>query len=79
MLGETAWGVGCWMSTKTYFLKRGTKIIIVFGRYAGWTGTVDANVLQKSIDFPAEYTAGFRVQLDDGNWVTVRADQVAKH
>lgn len=79
MLGQTTSGLGCWMSTKTEFLRRGTKIIIVFGRYAGWTGTVDANVLQKSNYSPAEYTAAFRVQLDDGNWVTVRTDQVAKH
>ena len=67
------------MSTKTEFLRRGTKVIIVFGRYAGWTGTVDANVFEKSSDVPAAYTAAFRVQLDDGNWVTVRTDQVAQH
>lgn len=67
------------MSTQTNFLRRGTKIIIVFGRYAGWTGTVDSNVLQKSNDFPAGYTAAFRVQLDDGDLVTVRTNQVAEH
>ena len=65
------------MSTKTQFLRRGTRVVIVFGRYAGVTGTVDANVLQKINS--AEYTAAFRVQLDDGNSVTLRADQVAQH
>ena len=66
------------MSTKTQFLRRGTRIVIVFGRNAGLTGTVDANVLQKSNE-SSEYIAAFRVQLDDGNWVTVRTDQVAQH
>ena len=67
------------MSTKTQFLRRGTRVVIVFGRYAGWTGTVDSNVLHRSSDHSAEYAAAFRVQLDDGNWVTVRTDQVATH
>ena len=65
------------MSTKTQFLRRGTRIVIVFGRYAGLTGTVDSNVLEKVTS--AGYTTAFRVQLDDGNLVTVRSDQVAQH
>ena len=67
------------MSTQTQFLRRGTRIIIVFGRYAGSIGTVEANVLEKSIDSSAGYTAAFRVLLDDGNLVTFRTDQVAQH
>ena len=67
------------MSTKTHFLRRGTRIVIVFGRYAGLSGIVDANVLAKSLASSAGYTTAFRVQLDDGNWVTVRTDQVAQH
>ena len=67
------------MSTQTQFLRRGTRIIIVFGRYAGLIGTVEANVLEKSIDSSAGYTAAFRVLLDDGNLVTFRRDQVAQH
>lgn len=65
------------MSTPTHFMNRGTRIVIVFGRYAGLTGTVDANLLEKINS--AEYTAAFRVRLDNGNWVILRTDQVAKH
>ncbi len=49
----------------------------MFGRYAGLTGTVDSNVLEKVTS--AGYTTAFRVQLDYGNLVTVRSDQVAQH
>ena len=65
------------MSSQTHFLSRGTRITIIFGRYAGMSGRVDANVLEKSTDSSAEYAAAFRVQLDDGNLVIVRGDQVA--
>lgn len=65
------------MSTQAQFLQRGTRVIIVFGRHAGESGTVAANALKKFNS--AEYTAAFRVQLDDGNLVTVRTDQVAQH
>ena len=67
------------MSTKTHFLRRGTRIVIVFGRYAGLSGIVDANVLAKSLDSSPGYATAFRVQLDDGALVTVRTDQVAQH
>ena len=65
------------MSTQTRFMRRGTRIVVVFGRYAGQMGMVEANVLQKFDS--AEYTAAFRVHLDDGNRVIVRTEQVAQH
>ena len=57
-------------------LKRGTRVRITSGRYAGRTGTVDANVFQRTADYPEEYAEGFHVALDDGKVVTVRRDQV---
>ena len=40
------------------------------------TGTVEAQEIQKTVDFPNELGHGFKVTLDDGMWVTVRQDQV---
>ena len=50
---------------------------VISGNYAGRTGTVDANVFQRPVDYPDEFAAGFHLVLDDGKWVTVRRDQVA--
>jgi len=67
------------MSTQTRFMRRGTRIMIVFGRYAGMSGSVDSNVLHKLNDSPTEYTPALHVQLDSGDLVTVRTDHVAQH
>ena len=37
---------------------------------------MDANVFQRTVDFPDEFAAGFHLELDDGTWVTVKKDQV---
>ena len=50
---------------------------VISGRYAGRTGTVEANVFQRTVDYPDEFAAGFHLVLDDGEWVTVRVEQVA--
>ena len=55
---------------------RGTRIRIISGTHQGKTGTVEARVFQKTVDFPDEYAHGFHVTLDDGTWVSVRQDQV---
>jgi len=52
------------------------KIRIISGSYAGRTGTVEAKVFQKTVDYPDEYAHAFHVTLDDGSWVTVRQDEV---
>ena len=49
---------------------------VISGRYAGRTGTVDANVFQRTVDYPEEFAAGFHLVLDDETWVTVRRAQV---
>ncbi len=37
---------------------------------------MDSTVFQKTVDYPEELANGFHVFLDDGEWVTVRRDQV---
>lgn len=40
------------------------------------SGTVEATVFHKTVDYPDEYSHRFQVTLDDGIWVTVWQDQV---
>ena len=56
---------------------RGTKVRIISGSYAERTGTVEAKVFQKTVDYPDELAHGFHITLDDGTWVTVRREQLA--
>ena len=42
----------------------GDKAKITSGKYAGQTGTVEANVYQRIVDFPNEFNNGFHVMLD---------------
>ena len=58
--------------------RRGERVKIISGKYAGHTGTVDSNVFQKTVDFPGELANGYHVMLDSGELVTVRWDQVEK-
>ena len=57
-------------------LHRGTRILIISGTLRGRTGTVEAMVFQRTVDYPDDLARGFQVTLDDGTWVTVRRDQV---
>jgi len=59
-------------------LTRGTRIRIISGSHRGQTGTVEATVFQKSVDYPDELHHGYHVTPDDGTWVTVRGEQVIK-
>ena len=52
------------------------RVIITIGRYEGHGGTVEANVYQKTVDYPGELSEGFHVMLDTEELVTVRWDQV---
>ena len=56
--------------------KRGDRVTITTGKYAGHRGTVEANVYQKTVDYPGEWANGFHVMLDSEELVTVRWDQV---
>lgn len=59
-------------------LTRGIRIRIISGSRRGLTGTVEATVFQKSVDYPDDYAMGFQVTLDDGTWVTEKQEQVVR-
>ena len=61
---------------KTSMRKRGDRVTITSGKYAGRTGRVDSNVFQRTVDYPSELANGFHVMLDTEELVTVRWDQV---
>ena len=50
----------------------GTLVRVISGIYAGKIGTVDANVSQRTVDYPNGFAAGPPVVLEDGKWVTER-------
>jgi hypothetical protein len=35
--------------------RRGDRVMITSGKYAGWTGTIEANVYQKVADYPNQW------------------------
>ena len=55
---------------------RGDRVIIISGMYEGHRGTVEANVYQKTVDYPDEWANGYHVMLDTEELVTVRWEQV---
>jgi hypothetical protein len=57
---------------KTWMRRRGDRVKITSGKYAGRTGTVEANVYQKTIDYPDEWANGHHVLLDTEELVTAR-------
>ena len=56
--------------------RRGDRVTITTGKYAGHQGTVESNVHQRTVDFPDELSNGYHVMLDSKELVTVRMDQV---
>lgn len=56
--------------------RRGDRVMIITGEYADNQGTVEANVHQKTVDYPDELSNGYHVMLDTDELVTVRWDQV---
>jgi ribosomal protein L24 len=50
--------------------RRGDRITITSGKYAGYQGTVEANVYQNTMDYPDEWANGFHVILDSEEVVT---------
>ena len=58
--------------------RRGDRVIITRGKYAGHKGTVEANVYQRTVDYSDEWANGYHVMLDSEELVTVRWDQVGQ-
>ena len=56
--------------------RRGDRVIIISGTFEGHKGTVEANVYQKTVDYPIEWSNVYHVMLDSEGLVTVRWDQV---
>ena len=57
--------------------RRGDRVIITKSKYAGFRGTIEANVYQKTVGYPTELSNGYHVMSDTGELVTARWDQVA--
>ena len=49
---------------KTWMRRRGDRVTITTGKYAGRTGTVDSNVHQRTADYPDEWSNGYHVNLE---------------
>ncbi len=56
--------------------RRGDRVMIINGEYAGHKGTVDRNVYQKTVDYPDGWHNGHHVMLDTGVLVTMRWEKV---
>ena len=55
--------------------QRGDRVIIV-GKYAGHLGMVEANVYQKTVDYPTELSNEYHIILDTDELVTLRWNEV---
>ena len=49
-----------------YRFKRGDRMTIIYGKFAGLKATVDSRVFQKTVDFPDEDSPGYHVVLERG-------------
>ena len=56
--------------------RRGDRVKITSGKYAGHDGTVESNIYQRTVDHPYDLTNGFHVMLDSDELVTVKWYQV---
>ena len=61
---------------KTCMRKRGDRVTITTGKYSGYQGTVEANVYQRTVDYPDDWANGYHVMLDTEELITVRMDKV---
>ena len=57
---------------KTWMRRRGDRVTITSGKYAGHTGKVESNVYQRTVDYLNEWFNGHHVMLDSEKLVTVR-------
>ena len=59
-----------------YRFSRGARVQIISGKHKGATGTVDANVFQRSVDFPTDHLPCHHVLLDNHLVITINVNQV---
>jgi len=59
-----------------YRFSRGDRVQIISGKHKGATGTVDANVFQRSVDFPKDHLPCHHVLLDNHLVITINVNQV---
>jgi hypothetical protein len=59
-----------------YRFSCGDRVQIISCKHKGATGTVDANVFQRSVDCPNEHTSSYLVLLDSDLVVTVNVNKV---
>ena len=59
-----------------YRFIRGDRVRIISGKHKGETGTVDANVFQRSVDFPKDHLPCHHVLLDNHLVITININQV---
>ena len=55
-----------------YRFSRGDRVQIISGKHKGATGTVDANVFQRSVDFPKDHLPCHHVLLDNHLVITIK-------
>jgi len=55
---------------KTWMRRRGDRVTITTGKYAGHTGTIDSNVYQKSVDYPGEFSNVQQIMPDSEKLMT---------
>jgi len=58
-----------------YRFSRGDRVQIISGKHKGATGTVDANVFQRSVDFPKDHLPCHHVLLDNHLVITINVNQ----
>ncbi|MEE3012760.1 MAG: KOW motif domain-containing protein [Chloroflexota bacterium] len=59
-----------------YRFSRGDRVQIISGKFKGHTGTVDANVFQRSVDFPKDHLPCHHILLDNHLVITINVNQV---
>ena len=59
-----------------YRFSRGDRVQIISGKFKGHNGTVDANVFQRSVDFPKDHLPCHHVLLDNHMVITINVNQV---
>ena len=59
-----------------YRFSPGDRVQIISGKHKGATGTVDANVFQRSVDFPNDHLPCNHVLLDNRLVITINVNQV---
>ena len=57
---------------KTWMRRRGDRVMIISGKYAGHQGTVESNVFQRTADYPDERYNGHHALLDAEKLLTIR-------